>query len=427
VREWAIVATQDEESYFDEHIRTLLTSEAPPLPPRRQHIGHVEVRWNQVAPGSAFIQAVDGTHADRLLARTVVAEQLRPHGLREASWEIDGEQMRRTATWEDIEAKAKRLIQSGNVQVLRNGYTNIVGVVKGDHGTYQPEIFRQDPNSRAITQSDCQCDWGQFQNLPRTRKWKRFQDRSCAHILALWWAARSMPLDEDVHPAAPGGEPGSQTSLFNQPPTAPGAGVAPGQFRMGPGAPSGLVGPDQMAIPGMGGGGPEDAAGGLTGPSPADVLPQFQNPGETATSPASIPGLKGPTPTSPVANPTGPGGAFSSWRFARMEHVADDAFTGALPLNNGDLVQLRYDDKGTLVGRSEEHGAGQDTAIGAGQVGEVLGTDPTTGMVNVLYMGSPWDKNGPMEPYGATAWHFPSYVVPRPDLKRPGPALRRSR
>lgn len=431
---WTILGTQDEASFFDDHVRAILARERHPLPPREQRIGHVDIYWEQVAPKSAYIRAVGGTHGDRLFARAYLEAQLKGHGYRLATWSFDD--FRKEATWDDVQAKAKRLIQDGAVKILRNGYENIVAQVKGDHGTYEPEIFRQDPNSRAITGSDCQCDWGSFQNTPRTRTWKQFQDRPCSHILAAYWQALATPIDEMVDPRGPGGPqddpfyqmPGgwSQKGLKMPPPgqgqipdmdagpVVPGAGTTPGQFRTAPAAPSGQVGPDQMSLLQQGTPGAQEGAQALPGPSPRDVLPQFPMEGQAAgqIQPASIPGGRGPSPTNPINYPAGPGGTFSSLRHA-------DAFA------NGDRVQLRYNDTGTLVGRSEAHGAGQETPIKAGQLGEVLGTDPATGMVNVLYMGSPWDQNGPMMPYGATGWHFPSYLVPRPDVRAPGPAIRR--
>lgn len=96
-------------------------------------------------------------------------------------------------------------------------------------------------------------------------------------------------------------------------------------------------------------------------------------------------------------------------------------------MKSGDLVQLRYPDTGILQGRSEAHGAGQQTDLQPGMVGEYMGTDPSTGMHSVLWMGKQWNKNKEMEPYGALGVHFDSYLIPRPDLRRPGPAVRRRR
>lgn len=429
---WAVTGTLDAESAFDDHIRAIITRESLPLPPQEQEVGPVTVRWEDVGRKLAFIQSVGGTVDDRLLIEAMVEQQLLPHGYRRASWSFDDEFFRKEASWDDIMAKAKRLIQSGNVRILRNGYNNIVAQVKGDHGTYQPEIFRQDPNSRAITGSDCECGWSEFQNTPRTRQWKKYQDRPCSHILAAYWSALATPLDEDINPAAPspaGGGPGGQMSLF---PTQPGgmAGTTPGGFRLSPAAPSGQISPDQGMLPGMGAG-PQGAGGAPMGPSPADLLPQFPMGNQPPVNPASIPGLKGPTPTSPVSLPAGLGGAFSSWQHSdTMLHMADEAFTGQIDpgyLVNGNLVQLRYDDTANLVGRSEEHGAGQETNIPAGSVGEILGTEPSTGMVNVLWMGKQFDANKQLQPFGAQGWHFQHWLQARPDLKRPGPAVRRAR
>ena len=97
------------------------------------------------------------------------------------------------------------------------------------------------------------------------------------------------------------------------------------------------------------------------------------------------------------------------------------------PLVNGQMVQLRYPDTGIQQGRSEAHGAGQETQLPAGLLGEVLGTDPSTGMVSVLYVGKPWEGNQEFEPFGATGEHWRSWLLHRPDVKRPGPAYRRQR
>ncbi len=100
----------------------------------------------------------------------------------------------------------------------------------------------------------------------------------------------------------------------------------------------------------------------------------------------------------------------------------------AITYQNGDRVELLNDDKGTYVGRSEQHGAGQEAPIPQGQIGEVLGTHPSTGMVNVLYMNTPEvNTNGPLEPFGVSAWHFPSFLKLRNDIRAPGFNVPRSR
>jgi hypothetical protein len=423
VQHWTIIGSQDDESFFDDHVRSILAQDRQPLPAREQSLGPVELRWEAVGSKTAFVQAIGGTHDDRLLARAFLVEQLRGHGWREATKLFD--RIEKTATWQDIMQKAKRLIQDGNVKLLRNGYQNIVAQVQGDHGTYQCEVFRQDPSSRSITGSDCECDWGEFQNQPRTRQWKKFQDRPCAHILAAYWLSLSTPLDEDVHPDNPASGPLGPTPTF----PAGTEGFPQGQgFEQQPGgAPAPGVGPDDMGgsqspdMSQMGVGTPMGAPGAqgppqaAPGPSPRDVLPQFPMQGlqQGQINPASVPGQRGPTPTNPVAYPGGPGGTFSSIR-----RSVDQQY------QNGGLAQLRFDDKANLVGRTRE---GEEVDIPGGSVGEVLGTHPTTGMVNVLWMGQQFDDNGRMQPFGASGWHFPSYLIPRPDAKRPGPAVRRVR
>jgi hypothetical protein len=66
-----------------------------------------------------------------------------------------------------------------------------------------------------MTQWQCECPWDQYA-WQRTRQWKKYEGRPCAHVLATWWASKMAPLDEDAHP-------GNQQSLFGMPST-PGGG-----------------------------------------------------------------------------------------------------------------------------------------------------------------------------------------------------------
>lgn len=436
---WEMTGTQDSDAFFEDHLSSILSGVSRPLPPTDQGIADLKVRWTDVGLHMAHVQALGGTPDDRLLAIQLVLEQLKPHGYRQATWQIDGDTFRKTADWNEIMDKAKRLMQSGAVRLLRVGYNNIVAKVKGDHGTYQCEIFRQDPSSRAITGSDCECGWGEFQNQPRTREFKQYQDRPCSHILAAFWSAQNMATDEENHPSNPQGGPGS-----------------PGDGGDGMGPPPGFedpasrsFGPDEAEgfSPSAEGTGPPGGAGGSTGPpptmpgnmgQPADVLPQFPMAQLPPPNPASIPGLKGPTPTDPIALPAGPGGAFSSyqpwqttWSLVSSEEDATMPPVSPTPpptdfaWNNGQLVQLRYPDTATYVGRPESGLAGTQMDMNPGSVGEILGTHPGTGMVNVLWMGKQFNKMKKLEPFGAQGWHFKHYLTPRPDMKPPGPAIRR--
>lgn len=428
--DWEITATQNDEAWFDDYVREIVSSTPPALPPNDQKFGHVETHWHQIRPGVAFITSnpKTGSLDDQRMAEAWVLAQLQAHGFKRAEWSLYPEQ--RTATWDDVQAKARRLVQSGNVKILKNGWDQIIGEVQGDHGLYNTFIKRQDPSSQKVTGSSCDCDWGEFQNLPRTRMWQRFQDRPCSHILATYWQSQATPLDED---RAPGnfGQPGQMAFPgMGGPMSAPSSMPLMQNSPYAP--PSAWFNDPAGGYAGMMPGGPQNGSGGLSdpsgaqmplAPSPEDVLPQFPmdpslQPPTQQPNPASIPGGNpGPTPTNPVQYP---GGTFSSVRTA-----VDQQF------QNGDRVQLLNDDlldypSGELVGRSPEHGAGQPYALKKNMIGEVLGTHPQTGMVNVLWMGPQFADRGPMEPYGAQGWHWPSDIKLRPDVRAPGPNVPRA-
>jgi hypothetical protein len=85
--------------------------------------------------------------------------------------------------------KAKRIKDQGRVHILNNQTDHVVGRVEGDHGTYTTQIWRQDPDSQAITMWDCECPWDQYA-WQRTRQWKKYEGRPCSHVLALYWTAQ---------------------------------------------------------------------------------------------------------------------------------------------------------------------------------------------------------------------------------------------
>lgn len=124
------------------------------------------------------------------------------------------------SSWDDVMAKAKRLVLNGQVDVIRNTPTLVSGVVQGDHGTYKNAISRHDPDSQVIEQWVCQCPWHQYAFM-RTRQWKKLEGRVCSHVLALYMQARMTPLDTT------GEEPG---------------------FKAGPGQRVGPAGPGQMSF-----------------------------------------------------------------------------------------------------------------------------------------------------------------------------------
>jgi hypothetical protein len=400
------------DEWFNEYVKTALTSRPVGPPPQRQVFGSTKVGWFETKPGYAFIDAAGGSIEDRTLAIAIVREQLRVAGLQQELFSFDWPKhsaLRKEADWDDVEAKAKRLRDQGKVQILRNGRTYIVAHVQGDSRPgepYQVEIMRQDPNSRVITQWSCECPWDQFA-FQRTRQWKYLEGRPCAHVLAAYWRAEATPLDDPAEdPAA-----GQQGQLFGMPGgAAPGGGGAspfmrPRQMM----APPGMQ--QQMALPGMF---PGMATGTPPAPSDPNVIPPSPFPAppvdpSQVPNPASVPGLRQPSPTNPIQYP---GGTFSKV---------------AAVFTNGDMVQTRYDDVGTWVGRMENWDRGEQAHIPRGSVGEVLGS--SAGMVNVLFMNPAIgvQEHGNMQPFGATAWYLESELVPRPDMKKPGPAIQRRR
>lgn len=395
-----IQSTQNFEAFFEDYVKDLLAEEPPRLPPHQQKIGQTLISWFETDPGIFHLEATGGTIDDRAVAQLVVREQLTSHDLKQAKYSLDWDQSNtqliKEAGWVDIEQKAKRLVEGGKVHILRNSWNTIVGQVEGDHGTYQTEISRDDPNSRAITLWQCECPWDQFA-WQRTRQWKKYEGRPCAHTLALYWKALATPLDEDV-------EPGSSPSGPNPSGAPPGTlpqgmptGEAPTGFnpsmqetRVAPGSQAPAPGQQQELIP------------------PYPYNPENQ----PAVNPVSVPGLKPQTPLNPIQNAGQPGigGTFS----AIVPRVAAETFI------NGEMVSNNYEDMGEAVGLNP----GESVTIPMNSVGEVFGQDPTTNMVQVYFAG-PMGNRGPLEPHGVMAWFMPNEIRRRPDIRPPGPAVRR--
>lgn len=387
-----MVATQDFDSLFEDYVKEIISSEPIRPPAFKQKIANAEASWFECSPGMAHISTSGGTPDDRHLAELVLQEQLAAHGFKRAAYTLEwdhSDPMTKTAGWPDIEAKAKRLIDTGKVQILRNGATSIVGHVEGDHGNYQTEVSREDPNSQAISLWQCECPWDQFA-WQRTRQWKKYEGRVCAHVLATYWKALATPLDEEYEPG--GGEPSPGTPN----PSAPG-GAAP--VVQGPGAFQPNM---QGAQPSPGSQAPMPP--GVAAPPP-ELMPEFPgNPAlQPAINPVSVPGQKPQTPLNPVQNA---GGTFS--RVANEEEFV-----------NGAMVVNKNAEFGTAVGLN----AGETVEVPKNSVGEVLGQDPS-GLVEVYFAG-PMGERGQLEPHGVQAFFFPGELTLRPDIRAPGPAIRR--
>ena len=288
-----IQSAQDEKAWTQEHLADLLSR--PCIPTRVTTVGNTTVEWEPIDPGIAFVRSITGgTSDDRRLAETIVATRLAKHSYERAQFSFD--KLEKTAEWDDIMAKARRLINSGNVQLLRNSYNSIVAHVKGDHGEYTSEIGRDDPNSRAITTWQCECPWDQFA-WQRTRQWKKYEGRPCAHVLAAFWLAQATPLDEELEPG--------QT-------------LPPGQKGFQPQTPADIISlpqaePTQPMLPGVNPALPQSLP--PTSPGAPDILPPFPGeqlqlippgqlqPGQPGIT-VSEPGARQPTPFNPIQNPS---------------------------------------------------------------------------------------------------------------------------
>ena len=178
----------------------------------------------------------------------------------------------KVAAWKDLMEKAKRIKDQGRVHILNNEADHVVGRVEGDHGTYTTQIWRQDPQSQAITMWDCECPWDQYA-WQRTRQWKKYEGRPCSHVLALYWTAQQNAAQQ---PQVPEG----QMTLPGMTP----APQAPPPVPYQPGAPN---------LEGQG----------LPRPGQEPVLPQgpFAPTPTPADMPVSPQGAPGQPPMQPVA------------------------------------------------------------------------------------------------------------------------------
>ena len=429
--DWSnVTATQSNEAFEEDYYRLALACEPSKLPERTMRLGSVQAGWFPTVPGTAHIFASGGTPLDRQYACQIIETQLGGHGIKRAQYSLDWDHSDtqlieevdawiktadvRYASWGDIEAGAKRLIQGGKVHILRNGAQFIASHVEGDHGDYECEVQRLDPNSKSISLWHCTCPYDQYA-WGRTRKWKRLEGRPCKHILATYWTSLSMPLDEEIGPGAEGPQepqaggsggamqpegvpqPEGQTPGMEQVPGG-GTGMVP---------PAGTPGPQKPGLPNQTAPTPQPS-GPVPGqaPEPQPLIPQYpMDPSlQPAINPVSVPGQKPKTPLNPMQSD---GGTFSFVKQSAETYV------------NGDMVQLLHEDVGQTVGL----GGGQTQTVPQGSVGEVMGTDPL-GLVNVLFSGSVAAERGNLEPHGVTAWLWAKDIM-RSNSRPPGPAVQR--
>lgn len=382
----------------------------PEYPGQRQVYYGSTVHWFSPNPGDAVIIAEGGTADNRAFAEQYTKILLEAYGFKRVAFDIEGT-FEKTGEWKDIEAKAVRLINSGNVTILRNGWNVVAGHVIGDHGEYDAEIGRDDPTSRAITTWQCECPWDQYA-WQRTRKWKKYEGRPCAHVMALYWLSLGTPLDDynpEEHGPLPPGQTKSPTPLELQESGRPGEG---GEAPPEEGQPSlpGMeqYGPVPESSPAQAPMAPPAEPGHLPTP-PMDMQQQAPPipgtaPGGTTAPPGtpSVPGARLPSPYNPIQYP---GGTYSA---------TGDVFVPP------EIVRLNESVYGLAEGKSEEHGAGQYKEVPQGSTGEVLDQDKTTGWVEVIFPL----KGGELTPYHVRCFLEPSQIS-KTDHQPPGPFIRR--
>ena len=247
---------------MENYIKQIIAS-VKPLPARLQKIGNCHVAWWEGQPGDAIIMASGGSGEDKIFAENVVESQLTGFGYKRATFyfsEVDPTEIldrgksridyereddnlnrrqkerviERQDNWNNIVEKSKRLIQSGNVTLVRNTNQYVFGNVIGDHGAYQCEIMRKNPDAPMITGWTCTCPWNQYAH-GRSRQWKIYEGRPCSHVLAMYYLSKLSPSEE--------GEPPPEQGPSGAPPIAPGAPAPVGE-------PSLFAAPQGDAMPG---------------------------------------------------------------------------------------------------------------------------------------------------------------------------------
>lgn len=92
-----------------------------------------------------------------------------------------------TASWSDVQKKAKRIRSEGGVRILAVAPGSLTAEVKGDTAVYQTTLVRQAGRS-AVDMWECGCKWASYA-WGRSGRWKRYEGRMCSHALALTYEA----------------------------------------------------------------------------------------------------------------------------------------------------------------------------------------------------------------------------------------------
>jgi 8-oxo-dGTP pyrophosphatase MutT (NUDIX family) len=107
-----------------------------------------------------------------------------------------------TASWADVQRKAKRIRSEGGVTIVIASNDGIGGQVKGDHGTYEALLVYR-PGTRKVADWTCGCKWAAYA-FDRSAAFQRYEGRKCSHALALQFEAQSQGMfGKEVHPSEP--------------------------------------------------------------------------------------------------------------------------------------------------------------------------------------------------------------------------------
>lgn len=269
--------------------------------------------------------------------------------------------------WKSVMQKAKRYLDEGRVQILNNEWqydpesnswqNHVTFHANGDTGEYDGELWRDDPNSNALTRWNCSCPWGQV-SWGRTRKWRKYEGRPDAHTLAAHW------LTQGTRPKEPPTEVGPMPP--SPEPQMPPEGQMPQQPQI-----QEMPEPTQPEIPGMANtsqkpGGPQTQPlpTVMEQPQPNYMIKSMpQKPGQT---PYGIPGAFSSVKKSETIAP--PQFDFENYTVLDNDHISKIAAT----FNNGDSVRVKPGI--TLIGEDRE---GNSHQVSQGRKGEVIYCDET--------------------------------------------------
>ena len=101
----------------------------------------------------------------------------------------------KSASWRDVRNKGVRLRNAGRVNIILLDEQVVAADVGGDHGTYHVVLYRQDPDSWAISMWECSCKWGDW----AFRRQHTYVGRMCSHALATLYEAHGKEYQKTAH------------------------------------------------------------------------------------------------------------------------------------------------------------------------------------------------------------------------------------